>query len=241
MIVSPETFELVARAVDGWRVTGGRFDPTVLASMVSHGYDRTFDQIGDVRRAPSEAQIPAGCEGIELIPELSSVRLPDGVGFDPGGIGKGFAADLVCEELIAYGAAGACVNIGGDLRVIGAAPDAGGWRIDIEHPFRDEPVAAIDVREGAVVTTTKVRRAWKLNGSYVHHLIDPATGEPADTGLASVSIVAGEAWWAEIWSKAAFVAGAARADAALAEAEVVAFLVDDRGNVRVVERLDRAG
>ena len=62
------------------------------------------------------------------------MRLPAGSGFDPGGIGKGLAADIVSAELLAAGARGACVNLGGDLRVTGEAPGGGTWTVAVEHP-----------------------------------------------------------------------------------------------------------
>ena len=103
-----------------WKWTGGRYDPTVLHAIEAAGYDRSFEQIEAHRPAGSGKAMPApGCAGVVLDPHLRTVTLPPGVGFDPGGIGKGLAADLVVDLLLEEGAAGACVDLGGDGRAAG--------------------------------------------------------------------------------------------------------------------------
>ena len=110
--LSPDTVLLVERALEAWRLTVGRFDPTVLGAVIRAGYDRSFEALDPSRAGGSPLTV--GAAGIEV--DGDRVRLPSGVGFDPGGIGKGLAADLVVAETRAAGAAGACVNLGGDLR-----------------------------------------------------------------------------------------------------------------------------
>ena len=197
--VSPETEDLVARSVAGWHRTGGRFDPTVYRAMLGIGYDTTFDRIRDAPTGLAPEAAP-GCGDIEVGGGM--VRLPAGAGFDPGGVGKGLAADLVAAELVADGAEGALVNLGGDLRAVGHA-EAGSWVVHI-----DEPAAAVTVtvavEEGAVATSTPLRRTWKQGEARRHHLIDPGSGMPfGDTAPSLVSVIAGEAWWAEVCTKAA--------------------------------------
>jgi thiamine biosynthesis lipoprotein len=117
--VSPETVGLVERALEGARLKNGWYDPTVLGAMLRAGYDRSFELLADA--PPSNgSRLKFGYQGIEVDPLRSTVTLPRGVGFDPGGIGKGYAADLLVSELLDQGAAGVCANLGGDLRVRGA-------------------------------------------------------------------------------------------------------------------------
>lgn len=199
--VSPETEQLVATAITAWRRTGGRFDPTVYRAMVGNGYRNSYDGPGD-RGDPTRAPAP-GCDGIAV--GAGSVRLPAGVGFDPGGIGKGLAADIVAEEVAAAGAAGVMVNLGGDLRAIGIGPGGVGWAVAV-----DEPLAGVSVTvglvEGAVATSTPLRRRWTAGGRDMHHLVDPASGLPLNgSAPALVSVVAAEAWWAEACTKAAML------------------------------------
>ncbi len=129
------------------------------------------------------------------------MRLPAGTGFDPGGIGKGLAADLVVAELLAEGAEGACVNLGGDVRVAGIGPDGDGWTVSVDHPRREVPLVRLGLRDGAVATSTTLRRRWTLAGLERHHLIDPRSGLPSDTDLELATVVAAEAWIAEALTK----------------------------------------
>jgi thiamine biosynthesis lipoprotein len=207
--VSDETRLLIAKAVEAWAASGGAFDPTVLGSLVAAGYDRSFELIDDETSSPA-VDLPTslalvGCTDIEL--DGTSVKLPAGTGFDPGGIGKGLAADLVVEELRALGAAGACVNLGGDLRVSGEGPHGGPWIIDIEAPGREVRLARVSLTEGAVATSTTLRRRWGPGGER-HHLIDVTTGEPSATDLELATVVAGAAWLAEVHAKTVLLRGA---------------------------------
>ncbi len=206
--VSPETVELVERAVLAHAVTGGRYDPTVLGDVIRAGYDRSFDELSLVRRAEAPASpLHHGVEGIDIDATGGRVRLPVGVGFDPGGIGKGLAADLVAMLLDGEGVAGVLINIGGDLRAVGCAPDGNDWTIDLDPAASGTPHATAVLDHGAIATSTVLRRRWEIDGTEHHHLIDPATGEPADSGVVAVSVLAGHGWQAEVLAKAALVAG----------------------------------
>ncbi|HET7489785.1 MAG TPA: FAD:protein FMN transferase [Acidimicrobiales bacterium] len=230
VVVSPDTAELVARAVDAWRISGGSFDPTVLEAVVGAGYDRSFDELED-RPAPGPPPAPApGAGAIEV--DGTVVRLPPGTGFDPGGIGKGLAADLVAAGLLAAGACGACVNLGGDVRVAGTAPGGGPWTIAVEHPWQAEPLALVGAEDGAVATSTTLKRRWTFAGKARHHLIDPSTGAPSDTGLNLVTVVAGRAWVAEVLAKAVLLAGARNPFSVLQGTGAEALAVGDDGRVQ---------
>lgn len=199
--VGPDTELLVVRSISGWRRTGGRFDPTVYGSMLRLGYACTFDRIGAVGAAAPPVSAP-GCAGIEVV--AGTVRLPPGAGFDPGGIGKGLAADIVASEMLERGADGAVVNLGGDVRAAGSS-DVGGWVVRVE-----EPLAGIDATfafaEGAVATSTPLRRVWTQGGEARHHLVDPARGLPlGEDAPVLVSMIAAEGWWAEVCTKAAMI------------------------------------
>ncbi len=205
--VSPDTVELVERALDGWRMTGGAFDPTLLGAVIRAGYDRTFARIPPAAM-PGRSRLQAGCAGIEVGPDW--VRLPAGSGFDPGGIGKGLAADIVADDLIAAGADGVCVNLGGDVRVAGTGPEGGAWTVAVEHPWADAPVVMLGLAGGAVATSTTLRRRWTVAGEPRHHLIDPRTGVSAGGPANLAAVVAGRAWLAEVHAKAVLIGSAWR-------------------------------
>ncbi len=211
VMVSPDTYRLIEHAVTAWKRTGGRYDPTLLHSLTSLGYDRSFTTIEQPSRTittPRGGSVAA----IDLNPGLNAVTLPSGMGIDPGGIGKGLAADLLVEELLSRGATGAMVNLGGDIRVAGTPPDeATGWSITVADPFAQErELLRVEIPAGAVATSSRLQRQWtSTDGDTLHHLLDPDTGRPIDNDIAAVTVVAGEAWWAEALTKAVFTAGVA--------------------------------
>lgn len=209
LTVSRDTLRLVRHALVAWELTDGRFDPTVGAAMVAYGYDRDLgDLVARGAAGPVGAQPAPGPAGIELDPWSSTVTLPVGVNFDPGGVGKGLAADLVAAALVDAGAAGALVNLGGDLCALGAPPTAAGWVISVPDPLRGRrELIRIALPHGAVATTSRLRRRWSTTTGTAHHLIDPATGRPAETDVVAVTVVADEAWRAEAFTKLLFIAG----------------------------------
>ena len=244
VVVSPSTFALISHAVDAWRHTAGRFDPTGLAALESWGYDRTFDELiraghdgqPGVRRdcepsASTSAHALAGCAGIVLDPIVRAVTLPTGVHLDLGGIGKGYAADLVTQELMDAGANAVCVDLGGDLRVMGPGPYDHAWETTFDAPDLADRIGRLRFHHGAVATSTKLRRRWRRGDVMLHHLLDPSTGAPADSGLATVTVIAGDAWWAEVLAKAAFVAGPVAGVRLLEASGVEGLLVADDGTV----------
>ncbi len=204
--VSEDTVLLVELACEAWERTGGRFDPTVLRAVEAIGYTASLDRASPgLGIPPSVGTVPAaaagvgGCGSIVVDRATRTVRLPPGVGFDPGGIGKGLAADLVGFELRAAGVAGGCVNIGGDIRVWGRGPNGPRWRVGSGG-------RTFDVTDVGVATSGVERRAWIVDGEPVHHVIDPSTARPARSGPVAVTVVAGSAWRAETCATALLVA-----------------------------------
>jgi thiamine biosynthesis lipoprotein len=239
--VSPETLTLLALAVLGWQATGGRFDPTVLDALEGAGYDRSFDQLpagrpGAASARPAPGPAP-GLAGLRIDPEAGTVTLPAGTRLDLGGIAKGYAADLLCAQLREGGATGVCVNVGGDLRVGGTAPQ-GGWAIAVPHPHGGQ-AATLQLTEGAAATSSPLRRAWHVGGQPAHHLIDPHTGRPADTGILQVTAVAAEAWRAEVATKAAFLAGLSEALTLVTRLGAEAVVVDQAGGLHLTAGLQQ--
>jgi thiamine biosynthesis lipoprotein len=246
IVVSPDTVLLIERSLAAWRLTGGAFDPTVLAAILHAGYDRTFEALADPRRTATPGQravvsrhrpgrLLLGCTDIEV--DGPCVTLPAGTGFDPGGIGKGLAADLVSTEALGSGAAGVCVNLGGDVRVAGAGPDGGAWTVGVEHPWTEGPVVVLGMTAGAVATSTTLRRTWQHEGADRHHLIDPFTGEPSASDVTLASVVSGEAWHAEVLAKAVLLRGSRRAFDLVDDRVIQALTVDRSGVVRATAGL----
>jgi FAD:protein FMN transferase len=233
VILSLDTFALVQAAVAAWERTGGLFDPTVLTTLSGVGYDRSFDRI-ERDGPPLPAPTPApGCAGIVMRPNLRLVVLPSDVGLDLGGIAKGLAADWVLEQLLEH-SAGACVNLGGDLRVAGEPPSGDGWLVGVEDPLQGGEIMRLALAEGAVCTSSRLRRRWQRNGHDQHHIVDPRTGRPTRTPVVATTVIAGTAAEAEVLCKAVFLGGTRQAGPLLADAGAGALVVHDAGDVGYV-------
>lgn len=217
--VHGDTLTLLEEMHAGLIATEGAFDPTLLAALVDQGYGAS--RVDERRRTsvPVDALRRGSFDEIVLDRDAHTVLAPAGTCLDPGGIGKGLAADLTVDQLLHEGARGALVSVGGDLRVVGEAPQQGGWAVDVRDARNEHCVTAqLRLVEGGVATSGIRRRHWVVpDGSHRHHLLDPETGEPAQStcradpgAIAEVSVVAGTAAWAEVWTKFVFVAGVAK-------------------------------
>jgi thiamine biosynthesis lipoprotein len=235
---------LVEAAVDAWRSTAGLVDATVLGALERLGYDRSYERLApppaleagslvadgpDAERLEDAGPAP-GCGAIAIDRRAGTVALPAGVGVDPGGLGKGRIADEVAAAVRAAGATGACIDLGGDVVVAGTADDGDVWQIDVEDPLdADRSIASLTVEQGAVATSSILRRRWDHDGRSVHHLVDPRTGVPVQSDVVAATVVAAEAMWAEVLAKAAVIAGLAEGVALLAASGASGLLVTDDG------------
>lgn len=225
VVVHPETIELVEAACRWWAATVGRFDPTVLNALVAAGYDR--DRAAGHGPIGTGAPAP-GCGGIEVDRSAGTIRLPARVGIDLGGIGKGWTADLLADELQAHPAG--LIDLGGDLRVWGEPPAGGGWPVAVDDLRDGSRLALLGLADGAVATSSTLRRCWSDGERRAHHLIDPGSGRPTDGEVVSVTVVAGRAAGAEVLAKAALVAGSVdRARELLVAHGVAGFVVPEIG------------
>jgi thiamine biosynthesis lipoprotein len=220
--VANETATLVATMREAWRVTGGSYDPSVLAVLVADGYAASFDGSGQTTLLRPNAGRGRGMDGVEVDLVTPSVLVPEGIAIDPGGIGKGLAADLAVELLLRGGSSGALVSLGGDLAMGGRSPDGSGWLVDVEREIDErtagtdrtergaaESVCTLAVSRGGVATSSTRTRRWVHAGREHHHLIDPSLRRESTTDLASVTVVASTGWAAEAHATAGILAGSA--------------------------------
>ncbi len=213
--VSRELLLALVRARRLWEVTAGAFDPTVLRSLEALGYDQTFTAVESTAASPVRPIQAPGFEAVEIDDRAQAVRLPADLHLDLGGLGKGLAADLVAEGLLLRGASSALVGLGGDIRTAGEVPD-GGWQIPIEDPCTEGAVwCSAVLRDEAIVTSTSLMRRWRRGDQDLHHIVDPITGLPTDTGVAAVVARGAEAWWAEGLAKAVMILGEPAAESLL--------------------------
>jgi thiamine biosynthesis lipoprotein ApbE len=237
--VSPLTLRALRVAVDAAGWTEGLVDPTVGASLVALGYDRTYRLIpADAPEASLVVAPIVDWQCLELDDDARRVRWPAGVVVDLGATAKGLAADLAAAAAREAAGCGVMVNLGGDLAVAGESP-AGGWNIvvadsaDPDRPADAEVGQVVAVTTGGLATSGTQARRWRRGGSELHHLLDPRTGRPTTGPWRTVSVAAATCVLANTASTAAVVAGA-DAPRWLAERGFPARLVAEDGAIRLV-------
>jgi thiamine biosynthesis lipoprotein len=204
--------------------------PTLLDALIEAGYDRPFDALPhQVTHTPIPLLgAPAPSNAIDLNVTAQTVTLPAGMSLDFGGIAKGWCADQAMKRLQTDGPA--LVNAGGDIAISGPPADGSEWQIGISNPFRaGEEIGMIYLNACGVATSGKDRRRWARDGILKHHIIDPLTGQPAQTDLLTVTVVAPSVMKAEAAAKAAFILGShAGMEWIESQAELAAlFILDD--------------
>lgn len=231
--VHPLTAQLIARSLEVARLTEGAFNIAMGPVVEAWGMSR-------------EPRIPATAELERLRPllDLSAVTVDEthntvgvrtpGMRLDIGGIGKGYAADLTAEVMRGQGATAAVVALAGDIKTFGTLPDGARFPVGIQHPR--EPgamLATIELQDEAISTAGDYERGFELNGVRYHHILDPATLQPA-RACQSVTIIAKDGLWADGLDTGIFVMGPERG-MALIEAlpDVEGVIVDAQGQVHV--------
>ena len=201
--VNPLTAKLVTEMLAARTLTDGEYDPTILPKLVAEGYAASRVDAAHVTSLPASARWPIDPTGTVI--DGNVVTLPIGVTLDSGGIGKGIAADIMMTMAIDRGALGTLVEMGGDVRIGGTPPDGTHWRIGIEDPYVEErSIARVNLLDGAVATSSTLKRVWEKDGKSANHLIDVHTGEPMMTDVVTVSVIAVSAGIAEVITKAGF-------------------------------------
>lgn len=190
--VSPLFGGTLMAALRGARRTNGALDPTIGGALRRLGYDRDFALLPP--RGPivlHVEQVP-GWQAIEFDALSLTLRMPAGVELDLNCTGKAVAVDLAAEAAQAGAGCGVLVGIGGDLRCAGPAPD-GGWPVLACEDSRGGPVGpgqTISIQGGALATSSTTVRRWRRGDQTLHHLVDPATGRPAEGPLRTATVAA---------------------------------------------------
>lgn len=206
--------------------SAGLVDPTLLRPLEAAGYAASREALERVPlaealvdappRQPARPRDPPEWRKISVDDEAERVERPPGVMFDTGGTGKGLAADLSATRLAGY--ARFAVDCGGDVRVGAADPEADPFEIEVRHPLSGEALATIPLQAGGIATSGLDVNVWRrADGRPAHHLLDPATGEPAWTGLVGATALAPTAVAAEMLAKAALLSGPEGAGSFLGE------------------------
>lgn len=234
--VSEDTYAAIEAAVQFAEWTGGAFDPTMAPLTDLWGINT------DHAHVPAQAEIDAalthvGYQNIELFGN-NQVRLLNGAQLDLGGIGKGFATDAAAAML--DGTQGVLATLGGNIGAYGENPnrDSGNWVVGIADPDDNAAfIATVEVRDLSVVTSGDYERYFEQDGKRYHHICDPATGYPADSGLRSVTVIDESSTRADALTTALFVMGLEEGMAFCEQNDIVAVFVTADKQVHVTDKV----
>ncbi len=210
--VGGETFALISECVELSRLTDGAFDITVGRYVELWGFRSQTRVPGDGELAEAAGFI--GWEKIELAD--GKVKIPEGMRLDLGAAAKGWAAGKLKEAIAACGVESAILSLGGNVTTLGKKPDGTPFTVAIRDP--NDPDAFIDsvqVADLAVVTSGGYMRYFEQDGVRYHHILDPETGRPAESGLVSVTVICADDTAADALATAFFVMGAKKTAAFL--------------------------
>ncbi|AST58252.1 FAD:protein FMN transferase [Thermoanaerobacterium thermosaccharolyticum] len=190
--VNPETFYVIKTALKYGKISGGNFDITIapLANLWGIGTNHA--------RVPSESQIKEVMKYINYRDVLLNAKdyevklKKQGMAIDLGGIAKGYAADEIENIMKKNGIKHALINLGGSsVYMYGSKPDGSNWNIGIQDPFGDKGkyFAIVSGKDMLIDTSGNYERYFIQNGKRYHHILNPFTGYPAESGVVSTTIV----------------------------------------------------
>ena len=201
--LSGHPLKIMETSLEVLKVSGGAFDPTLgeLVSLWGFGSDNPA--------LPESAVINNALKKkLQIENWTDACCPPPGTQLDLGGVAKGYAVDEAVRIMVKEGVSAGIVNAGGDLRSFGKKPGGKPWKIGIQDPGDPQKLMGVlEIGESAVATSGDYQRYFEKDGIRYHHILDPATGYPADSGVRSATVIAPDCILADALATAAFVLG----------------------------------
>lgn len=230
-----DTQALLKRALEVSDSTDGIFDCTIEPVMDAWGFTT---QNYRVPSADELQQLLTHVDYKQVQQNGSDVSTPADVQVDLGGIAKGYTSDRIMQVFADNGVTSGIVSLGGNVQALGCKPDGSKWRVAVQDPNDEgENFAVVEIADEAVITSGGYQRYFEEDGATYHHIIDPRTGYPADSGVISSTIISHDGTLADGLSTSLFIMGV---DDALDywrahKEEFDAILMDKDGTVYVTE------
>lgn len=235
-VLHADTAALLERALALCGETGGALDVSVYPVVRAWGFTT------GAYRVPEEAELAALLERVDytrISLEGTVLTLPEGMELDLGAVAKGWTGDRLMELLRREGITSAIVELGGNVQALGSKPDGSPWRVAVQAPDGSGYAGALEITDCAAVTSGGYQRYFEQDGETYCHIIDPAGGRPARSGLASVTVVAEEGAAADALSTALFVLGRERGEALWRErGGFECVFIGEDGSVAVTQGLE---
>ena len=210
--VSETTGYLIKRSKEIYDSTNGVFDITIYPIMQAWGFPT------ENYRVPGKKELKKlrGLMGADYVlydEKKQEVTLDkEGMKIDLGGIAKGYTSSQIMQIYQDCGVTSGLVNLGGNVQALGCKTDGSKWRVAIQSPDdTEEYLGILEIEDQAVITSGGYERYFEKDGVTYHHIIDPAIGYPADSGLISVTIVSDDGTLADGLSTSLFIMGEEKA------------------------------
>lgn len=239
--LSTDTKDIVSKALEINKTTNGAFDISIYPLMVKWGFTTQKYNV------PSKNEISKLLKDVDsskiIFDEKSgNIKLKENMKIDLGGIAKGYTSNRVMQIFKECGVKSGLVSLGGNVQALGTKTDGTAWQIAIENPDKSSDyIGVVSVKDKAVITSGGYERYFEKNGKTYHHILDPETGYPAESGLKSVTIVSDDGTLADALSTSLFVMGKEKALDYWREHknEFDTVLVEDNGDITITGGLEK--
>ena len=210
--LSEEGGYLVERALELYKKTEVSFDIEIYPVMQAWGFPTQDYHVPDDDTLKEKLAL-ADASKVNYDKDTRKIFFDqDGMEIDLGGIAKGYTSSQIMQIYQDCGVTSGLVNLGGNVQALGCKTDGSKWRVAIQSPDdTEEYLGILEIEDQAVITSGGYERYFEEDGVTYHHIIDPATGYPADSGLISVTIVSDDGTLADGLSTSLFIMGEEKA------------------------------
>ena len=239
--LSTDTKNIVSKALEINKTTKGEFDIRINTQMVKWVFTTQKYKVTS-KKDISKMLKDVDSSKIIFDEKSGNIKLKENMKIDLGGIAKGYTSNRVMQIFKECGVKSGLVSLGGNVQALGTKTDGTAWQIAIENPDKSSDyIGVVSVKDKAVITSGGYERYFEKNGKTYHHILDPETGYPAESGLKSVTIVSDDGTLADALSTSLFVMGKEKALDYWREHknEFDTVLVEDNGDITITGGLEK--
>lgn len=238
--ISDTTADIMSKALNMCDRTGGALDISIYPVLKAWGFTT------GKYRVPEDAELESlktlvDYRQIQLLDNCSRASIPAGMQVDLGSVAKGYTSSMLYDFFKEKGVKSGLINLGGNVQCIGTKPGGEPWKVAIKSPFPDTRSGIYGVLEAsdiAIITSGGYERFFEEDGVTYWHILDPETGRPAHSGLASVTIAGRDGLTCDALSTALFVKGLDEATRIWKESsDFEAIFITEDGEVYITEGL----
>lgn len=209
ILLSEDTYQVIKMAKEYSKLCDGAFDITMAPVIKLWGIFSKNERVPLKSEIDNTLCLPNYKDIILNEEKMSAKLFREGQMVDLGAIAKGYTADRIIEIYKQNRVKSGFVNLGGNVLTLGNKPDGSPWSIGLQNPFetRGNCLGSIEVSDETVVTSGDYVRYFEENKVKYHHILDPKTGYPADSGIISATVIGKNSMEADALSTAVFILG----------------------------------